>query len=47
MADVYEIIDTILKLKGIERAEVVAVQDAKRKKRGGFDDRLLMLDKTV
>ncbi len=45
IADVYEVIDAILKLKGVENAEVVAVQDAKRKKRGGFDDRLLMLRK--
>ncbi|HEX8226317.1 MAG TPA: nucleoside triphosphate pyrophosphohydrolase [Candidatus Saccharimonadales bacterium] len=45
IADLYEIIDTILALKGIPRADIVGIQDEKRQKRGGFDQRILMLDK--
>jgi predicted house-cleaning noncanonical NTP pyrophosphatase (MazG superfamily) len=45
IADVYEIIDAILALKGIRRSEVIDVQDEKREKRGGFDKRILMLHK--
>lgn len=45
IADVYEVIDAILALKGIERSEVIKVQDEKREKRGGFIRRILMLDK--
>jgi predicted house-cleaning noncanonical NTP pyrophosphatase (MazG superfamily) len=45
IADVNEIIDTILKLKGISPEEVLAVQHEKRDARGGFEKRLLMLAK--
>jgi predicted house-cleaning noncanonical NTP pyrophosphatase (MazG superfamily) len=45
VADVYEIIDTVLALKGIERSIVLASQKDKREKRGGFSERILMLGK--
>jgi predicted house-cleaning noncanonical NTP pyrophosphatase (MazG superfamily) len=45
IADVYEIIDTIIRLKGMSAADIAAIQDAKREKRGGFEKRLLMLEK--
>lgn len=45
IADVYEIIDSILALKNVSREEVLAVRDEKREKRGGFDKRILMLGK--
>lgn len=44
IADVYEVIDAILTLKKLSRADVAAVQDEKRGKRGGFEKRLLMLN---
>ncbi|MEO8105222.1 MAG: nucleoside triphosphate pyrophosphohydrolase [Candidatus Saccharibacteria bacterium] len=44
ISDVYEVIDTLLSLKGISRDKVLAVQDEKKEKRGGFERRLLMLD---
>jgi predicted house-cleaning noncanonical NTP pyrophosphatase (MazG superfamily) len=43
IADVYEVIDTILKLKGVTPEEVLGVQEEKRMKRGGFEERLVML----
>jgi predicted house-cleaning noncanonical NTP pyrophosphatase (MazG superfamily) len=45
IADVYEIIDTILALKGISPADIAAVQNEKRDKRGGFQERIVMLAK--
>ena len=45
IADVYEIIDAILKLKGIDHSNALTVQNEKREKRGGFEQRLLMLEK--
>jgi predicted house-cleaning noncanonical NTP pyrophosphatase (MazG superfamily) len=45
IADVYEIIDSILKLKHMNRDDVLKVQDEKRAKRGGFEQRILMLGK--
>lgn len=44
IADIYEVIDALLEFKGITRQDIEIVQDAKRAKRGGFKDRLLMLD---
>ncbi len=43
IADVREILDTIEKLKGITPEQIKQIQAQKRTKRGGFDDRLLML----
>jgi predicted house-cleaning noncanonical NTP pyrophosphatase (MazG superfamily) len=45
IADVYEIIDSIIALKNMQREDVLKVQDEKRQKRGGFDKRILMLGK--
>ena len=42
-ADVYEVIDALLTLKGLTREDVISVQDEKRSERGGFEKRLLML----
>lgn len=44
IADVYEIIDTIIKLKGMSAKDITTTQDEKRAKRGGFDQRLIMLN---
>lgn len=43
IADLYEVIDALLKSKGMTHEEVRKVQDEKRSKRGGFEERLLML----
>lgn len=43
IADVREILDTLLKLKGVSDEQIQAIQDEKRQKRGGFEARLLML----
>ncbi len=43
IADVYEIIDAIMALKGFSAADIAKTQAEKRAKRGGFDGRLLML----
>ena len=45
MADIFELTDTILKLKGKTLKDVSAVQNEKRKKNGGFEKRILMLGK--
>lgn len=45
IADIYEVIDALLKFKSISREYVLAVQEKKRNKRGGFEERLLMLKK--
>lgn len=45
LADCFEVIDAILKLKGWTREDIAAVQLEKRGKRGGFDKRLLMMKK--
>lgn len=44
IADVYEIIDIIIKLKGMSAKDIATIQDEKRAKRGGFDQRLIMLN---
>lgn len=43
VADLEELIEALLVLKGIERSAVAKVQIEKRGKRGGFTDRLLMI----
>jgi len=43
IADVREILDSILELKSVSPEEIQAIQDEKRQKRGGFKLRLLML----
>lgn len=44
IADLREVIDAILTLKGVAASEIDQVQNNKRINRGGFDLRLLMLD---
>lgn len=43
LADVYEVLDAVLELLKLSRADITIVQDEKRQKRGGFKERLLML----
>lgn len=43
IADLREILDTLERLKGFTSEQVKAIQDEKRQKRGGFDEKLLML----
>lgn len=45
LADILELIDNILKLKGKTRKDINAIQDEKRKKNGGFSKRILMISK--
>ena len=45
MADVMEVFEAILVLKGLSKSDVASVQAQKRDKRGGFIKRLLMLEK--
>lgn len=42
LADVYEVIDALMKLHTIEKEEVHAIQLYKRNERGGFDERLFV-----
>ncbi len=42
IADVQELLDTLLKFKGISKEQINTVQDQKRTERGGFEKRLLM-----
>lgn len=44
IADLREILNTLEAAKGFTPKQVQAVQDEKRKMRGGFDSRLLMLN---
>jgi len=44
IADVYEIIDALIKAKQLSPEEIAAVKKEKRQKRGGFDDQLIMLE---
>lgn len=42
LADIFEVIDAIMKLKNFDESEVLAIQKKKREDRGGFEKRLLM-----
>ncbi|MBP9751770.1 MAG: nucleoside triphosphate pyrophosphohydrolase [Candidatus Moranbacteria bacterium] len=42
MADVFEVIDALLTLKGWKREDVLKAQQEKRLKRGGFDGRIIL-----
>jgi predicted house-cleaning noncanonical NTP pyrophosphatase (MazG superfamily) len=44
IADVIEIIDTILRLKGWSKEDINTIQKEKREKNGGFEERLIMLE---
>jgi predicted house-cleaning noncanonical NTP pyrophosphatase (MazG superfamily) len=43
LADLYEVIDAILALKGIEVSQAIAKQGEKRQERGSFQKRLQLL----
>jgi predicted house-cleaning noncanonical NTP pyrophosphatase (MazG superfamily) len=43
LADLYEVIDTILLATGIERETLLAQQKQKREERGGFEKRLQLI----
>ena len=45
LADVLEIIYTLLVLKGWSMEEIIQVQKKKRAKNGGFEKRLILLEK--
>ena len=45
LADIYEIIDAVLDLKGKKRKDIDAIESEKRAKNGGFAKRILMLGK--
>lgn len=47
IADIYEIIDSIIKLSGVTRKEIADYQASKRKDQGGFDKRIIMLSKNM
>ncbi len=43
LADIFEVIDAILGVKKKQRKDIAVVQKKKRKERGGFKKRILML----
>jgi predicted house-cleaning noncanonical NTP pyrophosphatase (MazG superfamily) len=45
LGDINELIETLLKLKNIKQEDIAAVQAEKKKKNGGFNDRIIMLSK--
>lgn len=45
LADIFELIYAILKLKGWSIEDVIETQTEKRKKNGGFDKRLILFKK--
>lgn len=45
MADVFEIITAMLKVKNLSIENIIAVQKEKREKNGGFEKRILVLVK--
>ena len=45
LADVFEIISAILDLKGWSLEDIVEVQKSKRDKNGGFEKRIILLEK--
>ena len=47
LADIFEIIDTIIPLRRTSVEKIVRIQKEKRKQRGGFDKRILMLKKAA
>lgn len=47
IVDVYEVIDTLCALKGWSKDTIEHLQKAKRSDRGGFEKRLIMLEKPV
>lgn len=44
-ADIFELMDAILRSQNITRKDIEKIQNQKRNKRGGFQKRILMLSK--
>ena len=44
LADIFEVIDAILQEYGIDRDEVLRVQEGKRAGRGGFESRIVLVE---
>lgn len=42
LADIFEVLDAIMRLKNFNEEEVLEIQKKKRELRGGFEKRLLM-----
>ncbi|MCB1148876.1 MAG: phosphoribosyl-ATP pyrophosphohydrolase [Chlamydiia bacterium] len=42
IADIYEVLDALMKDLGIEKSEALKIQQEKKLKRGGFEKKLLM-----
>lgn len=45
IADIWEVIEALIRLRDLSANEIRKIQDEKRSKRGGFEQRLLMLYK--
>ena len=45
LADLYEVIESIIALKNFDKAEILEIQAQKKLKNGGFEKRLLMTGK--
>ncbi len=43
IADVEEVLSALMEIKGIQKGEVVKVQKKKKKERGGFSDRIYLI----
>lgn len=42
IADIYEILDAIKKLKGISQEEIDMARDIKKREKGGFENRIIL-----
>lgn len=42
IADIYEVLDALMKEMGVDKTEVLAAQDRKREERGGFEKRIIL-----
>jgi len=42
IADILEVIDALIKARGISKQEIIKIQQTKRSKRGGFDKRIFL-----
>ena len=47
LADIFELIDGILRVEKMSREDIAAIQKEKREKNGGFEKRILMLGKDI
>ncbi len=42
IADLYEVLDTLIKNKNFYKDEILEIQKAKRKKKGGFEKKIIL-----